>query len=78
MFRRGAFPSRAGPSKGFDTSRGPLLREVAECGRLPRALCLPDWHGYPLDTRNDAARQHGRPTPPVLCLVTSPCTARGT
>jgi hypothetical protein len=43
---------------GIATVAIQLLREVAERVRPPRALCVPFRHGYPLDTPNDAARQH--------------------
>jgi len=34
-----------------------LLREIAECVRPPRALCVPYPHGYPLGAPNDAELQ---------------------
>ena len=34
------------------------LRQVTEKIRPPRALAVPFRHGYPLDTPNDASRQH--------------------
>ncbi len=44
--------------QGIATVAIALLREVAERVRPPRALFVPFRHGYPLDTPNDAARQH--------------------
>jgi hypothetical protein len=44
---------------GIATVAIQLLREVAERVRPPRSLFVPFRHGYPLDTPNDAARQHG-------------------
>jgi len=43
---------------GIATVAIQLLREVAVRVRPPRALFVPFRHGYPLDTPNDATKQH--------------------
>lgn len=44
--------------RGISTVAIQLLRSVAEKVRLPRALCVPFRHGYPLDAPDDPSRQH--------------------
>ena len=43
---------------GITTVTIQLLRMVAEKVRPPRALVVPFRHGYPLDTPDDAVKQH--------------------
>ena len=44
--------------QGISTVAIPLLREVAERVRPPRALWVPFPHNYPLAAPGDPARQH--------------------
>ena len=44
--------------QGISTVSLPLLREIAEAVRPPRALVVPFPHGYPLGQPDDPAVQH--------------------